>query len=112
MLTVEKVRLSTMLKAQDYRRLKDRLQTAKKEDLAREWSALPPWEQLIVFKLMDAPTALDFYGERSLKEKYLLFSGFPLNSIAPVLEDASPEVRRLFVPLPAGFYKTMLAELK
>ena len=112
MLTTEKTSIADLLRAKEYRRLKALLRTAQEDELAQEWFTLPPLDKLIVFKLMDAGAALDFYKSLPLKGRYFLLSGFPLNAIAPILEDASPEVRRLFVALPSGFYKVMLSGLK
>lgn len=100
MLTTEKTSITDLLKAKEYRRLKVLLRTARKDDLAQEWSVLPPLDKLIVFKLMDAGVVLDFYDGLPLQDRYFLLSGFSLNAIAPILEDAPPEVRRLFVALP------------
>jgi len=94
-----------------YGELRPWLARADQEDLARCWPRLEPLHKLIAFKLMDAASALDFFRRLPYKERYFLFSGFPLQSIAPVIADAPASVRRLFVQLPAGFYGTMLREL-
>ena len=94
-----------------YGELRAWLAQADREDLARGWPRLAPLHKLIAFKLMDAVSALAFYRRLPYREKYFLFSGFPLQSIAPVIAEAPASVRRLFVQLPAKFHGLMLQEL-
>jgi hypothetical protein len=104
-------RIGALIKSGAYGDLRVWLATADRSALAQDWPRLAPLHKLIVFKLMDATSALAFYRLLAYKEKYFLFSGFPLQSIAPVIEEASASVRRLFVQLPAKFYGVMLREL-
>ena len=62
-------------------------------------------------KLKNVLVALEFYRGLPFAQKYFLFSGFPREAIAPVLEDLAPALRRLFVQLPSDFKKTMFREL-
>ena len=68
-------------------------------------------QKLVVFKLLDAPRALELYGTLPFREKYFLLMGFPLNSIAPVLEGLSAAQRRHFVQLPRQSYDRMFRQL-
>jgi hypothetical protein len=97
--------------AGSYGELRCWLAQADREDLARGWPRLEPLHKLVAFKLMDAVSALAFYRRLPYRERYFLFSGFPLQSIAPVVADAPACVRRLFVQLPAKFHGLMLQEL-
>jgi len=87
------------------------LATADRPALVHDWPRLKPLHRLIAFKLMDAASALAFYRRLPYREKYFLFSGFPPQSIAPIIAEASASMRRLFVTLPAKFYGVMLQEL-
>ncbi|MBI5239534.1 MAG: hypothetical protein HY926_03615 [Elusimicrobia bacterium] len=95
----------------EYARLRAWLAQADRKELARAWPRLAPLHKLAAFKLMDAASALDFYRVLPYRERYFLFSGFPLQSIAPLLFDAPAATRRLFVQLPARFYGDMLEDL-
>jgi hypothetical protein len=94
-----------------YGELRPWLARADRAELARCWPRLGPLHKLIAFKLLDAASALAFYRLLPSQERYFLFSGFPLQSIAPVIAEAPASVRRLFVQLPAKFYGIMLREL-
>ena len=87
------------------------LAAAELGTLARHWTRLEPLRKLVVFKLLSAPRAFEFYRSLSCRERFFLFCGFPLNSISPVLEDAPASLRRLFVQLPATFHERMRADL-
>ena len=67
-------------------------------ELARVWPELDVLEKLTVFKLLPPPRALQFYGDINVEEKYLLLSGFDLNSIAPILEDLPREKSKVQGP--------------
>jgi hypothetical protein len=75
------------------------------------WEGLSPIDKLVVFKLLDASRAMDFYGMVPFKEKYYLLCGFPLNVIAPVLEGLEVSQRRLFLQLPQKFYDRMFRQI-
>ncbi len=79
--------------------------------LARSWPRLDSLRKLLLFKLLAAPRAMELYGRLTFREKYFLFCGFPINAIAPVLEDAPPALRRAFVQLPAKFGVLMWRDL-
>ncbi len=103
--------IGALIKSGAYAELRSWLAQADREDLARGWPRLAPLHKLIVFKLLDAASALAFYHSLPYKERYFLFSGFPLQSIAPVIAEAPASVRRLFVQLPARFYGIMFQDL-
>lgn len=103
--------LEALIERKDYGGLRRALAEADRETLAEAWPRFRPLEKLVLFKLMDAPAALEFYRGLPFKERYFLLCGFPLNSIAPVLEEASPAERRLFVQLPREFYDRMFRQL-
>ena len=104
-------RIGALIKSGAYCGLRVWLAAADRPALAQDWPRLKPLHKLIAFKLMDAASALAFYRLLPYKERYFLFSGFPLQSIAPVIAEAPASVRRLFVQLPANFHAVMLQEL-
>jgi hypothetical protein len=104
-------RLTQLLSARDFAALEAALSLAPLDGLPDWWRELSPLDRLVAFKLLDAPRALEFYGRLSFKEKYFLLCGFPLQSIAPVLEDLPPGQKRRFVQLPREFYDRMFRQL-
>ena len=80
-------------------------------ELAKTWTKLPALDKLVAFKRLDAPRALEFYTLLPFNEKYFLLCGFPLQSIAPVLEGLPLGQRRRFVSLPREFYERMFRQL-
>lgn len=108
---MEPGRLQELLRARDYAALEAALARAPLADLAAAWTKLSPLDKLTAFKLLDAPRALEFYSGLEFKEKYLLLCGFPLQSIAPVLEGLPPAQKRRFVQLPREFYDRMFRQL-
>ena len=107
MATVEYRRLELLLKDSDYAELEKVVARADLEELAVIWPQFGAMSKLVLFKLMDAHRALEFYASLAMKEKYYLLCGFPLQSIAPVLESLKPAERRVFVQLPREFYDRM-----
>lgn len=103
--------LRDLMARKDYARLRQALGACDPAVLARLWPSLRPLEKLVFFKLMDASAAMDFYARLPFQEKYFLFCGFPLQSIAPILEEAGAFQRRLFVQLPRAFYELMFRRL-
>lgn len=87
------------------------MSSANLAELAIAWPKLKPLQKLTLFKLLDAPRALEFYARLPFDEKYFLLCGFPLQSIAPVLEGLSSADRRRFVQLPREFYDRMFRQL-
>jgi Mg/Co/Ni transporter MgtE len=100
-----------LLDKKDYRGLERLLADMRLEKLAQAWPGLAVFEKLIVFKLLDAVRALEFFGRLPFPEKYFLFCGFPLQAIAPVLEDLPAESRRAFVSLPREVRERMFRQL-
>src|SRR5688572_17995187 len=96
--------LKAPLKARAYGELGAVMARVKLAELSLAWPRLEPMEKLVLFKLLDAPRALEFYARLPFGEKYFLLCGFPLQSIAPVLDGLSPAERRRFVQLPREFY--------
>lgn len=94
-----------------YLDLSSRLAVGGLEALTRLWPELGLLEKLTVFKLLRPPRAFQFYSGIDVEEKYLLLSGFDLNSIAPVLEDLPSDSRSLFWKLPSSYYNRMLHAL-
>ena len=111
MLTDAARQVDALLEARDFAEARRRLARADRSDLARGWPRLSPMRRLLAFKLMDAASALEFYRGLPYAERYFLFCGFSQACIAPVLEDAPPALRRVFVQLPARFYDLMLRDL-
>lgn len=103
--------LECLLARKDYAALRRVLAETDQDELTAAWSDFLPLEKLVLFKLMDAPAALKFYRGLPFKERYFLLCGFSINSIAPVLEEAGPAERRLFVQMPRQFYDRMFRQL-
>lgn len=99
--------LSELVEARDYAGLEERLAAMKTAELAAAWPPLTAMQRLVCFKLLDAARALELYEALPFREKYELLCGFPLQSIAPVLEPLSLAERRRFVALPRDFYERM-----
>ena len=104
-------RIGVLIKSGAYGDLRVWLAAADRPALAQDWPRLAPLHKLIAFKLMDAASALAFFRLLPYQERYFLFSGFSLQSIAPVIAEAPASVRRLFVQLPAKFHEIMLQGL-
>ncbi len=102
-------RIEALTERADYAALKELAARVDRVELLEAWEKLKPMDKLVVFKLMNAPAALEFYESVSFREKYFLLCGFPLQSIAPLLE--APAERRLFVSLPREFYDRMFRRL-
>lgn len=103
--------VSRLLEAKDYAGLESALAGAPLADVAQLWSQLEPMQKLVCFKVMDAPRALELYEALSFDDQYFLLCGFPLQSIAPVLQGLTPAQRRSFVSLPRDFYDRMFRRL-
>ena len=103
--------IAGFIRSGSYAGLRAWLAGADRGELARAWPRLRPLHKLAAFKLMDAASALQFYRALPYRERYFLFSGFPLQSIAPLIADAPASARRLFVQLPARFAGAMLEDL-
>ena len=108
---LEAEEITRLCRERDYAGLETLLADAELAVLLKFWPRLPPLDRLVAFKLLDAGRALEFYTLAPFKEKYFLFSGFSVNSIAPVLEDLPPLERRRFTPLPREFYDRMFRKL-
>ncbi|OGR84204.1 MAG: hypothetical protein A3J74_07790 [Elusimicrobia bacterium RIFCSPHIGHO2_02_FULL_57_9] len=103
--------IDQLLENKDYAGLEQLMTDAGLVELAQAWPRFKPLDKLILFKLLDAARAMEFYGLLPFKEKYYLLCGFPLNSIAPVLENLDAAGRRRFVQLPREFYDRMFRQL-
>jgi Mg/Co/Ni transporter MgtE len=111
MATVEYRRIETLLKDAAYAELEELVSQAELAGLAELWAQFGAMSKLVLFKLLDADRALKFYALLPMKEKYYLLCGFPMQSIAPVLETLKPAERRVFVSLPREFYDRMFRGL-
>lgn len=104
-------RIEGLLRGSEYAGLAGLLAGTELAQLAAVWTRLPPLGRLAAFKLLDAPRAMELYRRLPFKEKYHLLCGFPLSSIAPILEGLPPARRRLFVSLPRQCYDRMFRQL-
>lgn len=100
-----------LLKKRAYAQLRRELATTPRAELAAHWPSLAPLEKLTLFKLLDATAAMELYDALPFEERYFLLGGFPLQSIAPILEDLPPVERRQFVQLPRDSYERMFRSL-
>jgi Mg/Co/Ni transporter MgtE len=100
-----------LLEQRAYAEIRRKLAAAGTPELAAAWAELTPLQRLTLFKLLDAARALEFYEALPFADRYFLLGGFPLQAIAPVLEDLEPSARRLFVQLPRGSWERMFRGL-
>ena len=103
--------LTALLDAGSYPELEGELSRAGLPALARLWPKFKPMHKLVLFKLLDMPRAMELYRLLPFEEKYLMLCGFPLQAIAPVLEDLPSNARRPFVALPRECFEQMSEEL-
>lgn len=99
------------LRARSIPELRRALATLPRKELLAAWPGLSPLERLVCFKLLDANSALEVFEALPFEERYFVFSGFSVDSVAPVLEDLPPSERRLFVQLPKDAYDRMFRGL-
>lgn len=100
-----------LLEKRAFGELRRRLALTPRADLAASWPALDPLQKLAFFKLLDASAAMELYEKLPYAEKYFLLGGFPLQAIAPLLEDLPPAQRRFFVQLPRDCWERMYRSL-
>ena len=100
-----------LLGEKDYVALERRLSEVQLAPLAALLPALEPMQKLVVFKLLDAVRAMELFAALPFDEKYFLFCGFPMQSIAPVLEGLTPAQLRSFVQLPREDSERMFRQL-
>lgn len=100
-----------LLEKRAYAEIRRKLAAVGTPELRAAWAGLSPLQKLTLFKLLDASRAMEFYDSLPFAERYFLLGGFPLQSIAPVLEDLEPSARRLFVQLPRGDWERMFRGL-
>lgn len=72
-----------------------------------EWGKLDPMGKLLAFKRLNAAEALEFYRALPFEDKYFLFCGFPLESIAPLLETLPEAERGRLQMWPKDFQRRM-----
>ncbi len=94
-----------------YAELKAWLKICDRSSLLRDWNAFPPIDQLVLFKLMEADSAMTFYSRLGLRARFDILCGFPLSSIASTLLDLSEEQKGLFVSLPRENYDRMFRQV-
>lgn len=109
MKTVEQYRRLVVEK--EFAALRAKLEGCDLASLAEVWTEFQPLEKLVLFKLLAAPRAFEFYEIVDFDAKYFLLSAFDLNTIAPVLEGLPVETGALFRALPAAYYDRMLHTL-
>ncbi len=99
-MTFDAAEAGRLLRGKDFAALEAMLARVPAPELARALGDFSPIERLVLFKLLDAPRAMEVFGLVGFDDRYLLFCGFPLQAIAPVLEGLSVLQRRAFVQLP------------
>ena len=100
-----------LLAAKEYAGLERLLSEAPAAGAASLWPGLSPMERLVAFKLLDAAKAMEVFEALPFDDRYFVLCGFPLQSIAPVLEDLTPVQRRPFVQLPRALEERMFRRL-
>lgn len=110
-MTARMASISELIEARKFVELEADLAKLSSAEAARAIAALAPLEKLIAFKLLDASRALEVFDALPFEDRYLVLCGFPLQSIAPVLEDLTYAQRRPFVQLPRDFYERMFRKL-
>ena len=103
--------IRALLKKRRYQTLKDFLSTTSAGDIAALWMPLEPMEKLAAFKLLDGAKAMALYGRLSFEERYFLFCGFPLETLAPILEDMSEKDKKIFRRPSPKLYQKMLQQV-
>ncbi|OIO12415.1 MAG: hypothetical protein AUJ52_00280 [Elusimicrobia bacterium CG1_02_63_36] len=104
--------LAGRLESRDYRAVKALLNEGALEPLAECWPRLPLFDRLTAFKLLSPERAWAFFENLGEADRYALFTGFDLGSIAPVLEPLPDSERALFVALPESFRDRMAETLR
>lgn len=79
--------------------------------LVEAWRALPSLGRLALFKLLEPPRAMELFYRLGYDEKYFLFCGLPMSSVAPLLEGLPPQEKRRFVSLPRSCQGDMMRDL-
>lgn len=103
--------LLSLIRRRDFARAKARLALEVDESLARVWVEFKPLEKLLAFKLLEPGRALEFFAVLPFPEKYFLYGGAPLETIAPLLESLPAAERRLFHQMPKSSSEKMLRRL-
>lgn len=108
---MELEKLRDLIRARRFSELEPLLASEPASALASSWDELSPMERLVAFKMLDLARAADLFDRLPFAHQYFLLCGFPLQSIAPVLEDLPVGQRRCFVQLPADFQERMFRRL-
>lgn len=101
----------SLIRKRTYAQAKELLGRVDFRLLASEWPAFRPIEKLLAFKLMEPGRASEYFAVLPFEDKYFLYCGAPLETIAPILEDLPAPQRRLFHQLPRGFAEKMFRNL-
>ncbi len=94
-----------------YSELKRLLGGMALEELAARWGDFSASERLVLFKLLDAARAEEFWALVSFEERYFLLMAQPLEALGPALEKTEPSSRRLFHELPRPTAERMSREM-
>ncbi|MBI5210985.1 MAG: hypothetical protein HY927_13530 [Elusimicrobia bacterium] len=95
----------------DFIGLRRKLGAMDTDALAAAYAGLAPMERLVMFKLLAPAAALALCRRLVPAEVYFLLCGFPLQSIAPVLDGLEGWQRASFHESPRGLHDEMLSFL-
>lgn len=102
-------RLLEALGRRDFAALKALLARTPDAELLACWGGLAAVERAAAFKLLPRERALGLFARMPFDEQFLMIQAFPLESIAPLIEDAAPSARELFHRLTPEDMGAMLA---
>lgn len=103
--------LKELLSRRAYGELKARLGVLDLGELAARWGRFSVPDRLVIFKLLDAPRAEDFWRRISFEDRYFLLMALPTESLGPALDHAEAGKRRLFHELPRPVAEKMTREM-
>jgi len=83
--------LFSLLEYKQYRRLREALQAVSDGEILSCWSRFSPMGHLILFKLMEAGRAVQFFRILPFESRYFLLGGLPLGALGPVLHSMPNE---------------------
>lgn len=103
--------IRAFLERSDFIGLRRKLGSMDTRALAAAYAGLAPMERLVMFKLLAPAAALSLCRCLAPAEVYFLLCGFPLHSIAPVLDGLEGWQRASFHEGPRGLHDEMLGLL-
>ncbi len=105
--------IKQLLSFKEYHELKMDLAEVNPIDLADGWTDFSPREQVVLFKLMSVPKAIDLFEELEAPEQMHLLNTLEIGALGPVLEELGPEeTSSLFHKLPDRIIRRMMSLMR